>query len=140
MLNDRSKNKVMKMKTNAIVVKAGQRFELPLVISKSGTSVHWVFHSKGYDIRFGFLKGTNKESFVAITAYPPDTPQQGKIVFEEVGEYFLVWDNTYSWFHEKNVVYSVDIVLPELTLDEKVACARYMCLCICECLVLFWRI
>lgn len=75
-----------------------------------------------------------------ITAYPPDTPQQGKVVFEEVGEYFLVWDNTYSWFHEKNVVYSVDIVLPELTLDEKVACARYMCLCICECLVLFWRI
>lgn len=126
-LTSRSKNKVMKMKTNAVTVKAGQTFELPLVISKSGTTVHWVFHSKGYDIRFGIAKspaGPSREYFVGNNVYPPDAPQQGKVVFDDVGEYFLVWDNTYSWFHEKNVVYSVEIVLPDLTLDERVECAR----------------
>ena len=62
---------------------------------------------------------------MANTAYPPDCPQQGKIVFEEAGEYFFIWDNTYSWIREKNVVYSIEIVLPEETLEEKVACSRY---------------
>ena len=117
----------MKMKTNAVVVKAGTTFDLPIVISKPGTTVHWVFHSKGYDVRFGIVKGGNKaarEYFVANTVYAPDTPQQGKVVFDTPGNYFLVWDNTYSWFNEKNVVYSVDIVLPDLILDERVACAR----------------
>ena len=117
----------MKMKTNSVTVKAGQTFELPLVITKPGTTVHWVFHSKGYDIRFGIAKTnstTNREYFVSNSVYPADTPQQGKVVFSDAGEYYLVWDNTYSWFHEKTVVYSIEIVLPDLTLDERVECAR----------------
>lgn len=112
------------MKTNAITVKAGRTFELPIVISKPGTTVHWVFHSKVYDIRFGIVKGTNGEHFVDNTVYAPDTPQQGKVAFPEAGDYYLVWDNSYSWFHEKNIVYSVEIVQPDLTIEERVACSR----------------
>ncbi|KAK8793242.1 hypothetical protein WA588_006209 [Blastocystis sp. NMH] len=119
-----SQNKVLKMKTNAITVKAGRTFELPIVISKPGTTVHWVFHSKVYDIRFGIVKGTDGEHFVDNTVYAPDTPQQGKVVFPEAGDYYLVWDNSYSWFHEKNIVYSVEIVQPDLTIEERVACSR----------------
>ena len=117
----------MKMKTTAITIKAGTSFELPVMVSKPGTTVHWVFHTKGYDIRFGIARGrpgSNREFLVANTTYAPDSPQQGKIVFPDAGDYFLVWDNTYSWIREKNVVYSVDIILPDLTLDEQVECAK----------------
>ena len=126
----RNKNKIMKLKTTAITIKAGTSFELPLMITKRNTTVHWVFYTKTYDIHFGIAKeGKEKERqyIVANTAYPPDCPQQGKIVFEEAGEYSFIWDNTYSWLREKEVVYSVEIVLPELTLDERVACSRYRC-------------
>ena len=46
------------------------------------------------------------------------------MVFPEAGDYYLVWDNSYSWFHEKNIVYSVEIVQPDLTIEERVACSR----------------
>ena len=124
----RNKNKIMKLKTTAITIKAGTSFELPLMVTKPNTTVHWVFHTKVYDIHFGIAKegeGKERQYVVVNTAYPPDCPQQGKIVFEEAGEYFFIWDNTYSWIREKNVVYSIEIVLPEETLEEKVACSRY---------------
>ena len=125
----RNKNKIMKLKTTAITIKAGTSFEMPLMITKPNTTVHWVFYTRGYDIHFGIAKeGKEKERqyVVANTAYPPDCPQQGKIVFAETGEYSFIWDNTYSWLREKEVVYSVEIVLPALTLDERVACSRYL--------------
>lgn len=115
------------MKTTEITIKAGNSFELPLMVSKPGTTVHWVFHTKGFDIRFGIAKGrvgTKREFLVANTSYAPDAPQQGKVTFPDAGDYFLIWDNTYSWIREKHVVYSVEIVFPELTLDEKVECAK----------------
>lgn len=130
----RTKSKIMKLKTTAITIKAGTSFELPLMITKPNTTVHWVFYTKSYDIHFGIAKeGKEKERqyIVANTAYPPDCPQQGKIVFAEAGEYSFIWDNTYSWLREKEVVYSVEIILPELTLDERVTCSRHICECDC---------
>ena len=115
------------MKTTEITIKAGTIFEMPLIVTKPGTTVHWVFHTKGYDIRFGIAKGRagpNREFLVANTNYAPDAPQQGKVSFPTADDYFLVWDNSYSWIREKHVVYSVEIVLPELTLNEHVECAR----------------
>lgn len=115
------------MKTTEITIKAGTSFELPLMLSKKGTVVHWVFHTKGYDIRFGIAKGrpgADREFLVANTSYAPDSPQQGKVTLPDTGDYFLVWDNSYSWIREKHVLYSVEIVLPELTVMEKVECAR----------------
>ena len=61
----------MKMKTTAITIKAGTSFELPVMVSKPGTTVHWVFHTKGYDIRFGIARGrpgSNREFLVANMA------------------------------------------------------------------------
>ena len=116
------------MKTTEITIKAGTTFEMPLLVSKPGTTVHWVFHTKGYDIRFGIAKnkaGADREYIVSNTSYSPDSPQQGKVTFPTAGDYFLVWDNTYSWIREKHVVYSVEIVFPDLTLEEQTECARY---------------
>lgn len=52
----------MKLKTTAITIKAGTSFEMPLMITKPNTTVHWVFYTRGYDIHFGIAKeGKEKE-------------------------------------------------------------------------------
>ena len=115
------------MQSTDVIVKAGKEFILPIMVSKAGTTIHWVFHTNTYDIHFGIAKlNENNERvwIVANTAYPPSDPQQGKVVIKEPGNYFLVWDNTYSWFHEKSVFYSIETIMPEPTVDEQVTCAR----------------
>lgn len=119
----------MKMQATDVIIKAGKEFVLPVMVSKAGTTIHWVFHTTVYDIHFGIAKlneNNEREWVVANTPYPPSDPQQGKVVLENPGNYYLVWDNTYSWFHEKSVYYSIEIVMPEPTVDERVDCARYV--------------
>ena len=122
-----AKNKVLKMTTTSVTVKAGTSFELPLRIEKAETIVNWTFKCKGYDIYYGIshAEANGKHNYViASTSYTPDAEHKGSVTFHKEGEYFLVWDNSYSWLREKNVEYSVEIIRPDLTPHEMVACSK----------------
>lgn len=125
LFNDAHKRIVVQ--SPSVIVKAGTVFEIPLIILKSNTLVSWSYKTEAYDIKFGISKPVGKgerEYLVENKVYKPDTQHHGKAIFPTVGNYVLVWDNTYSWRREKVLQYQVEICLPEPTIEDLVDCSR----------------
>ena len=117
----------MRVNSAAVVVPAGSMFQLPVMIPKAGTRIRWSFRIKDYDCLFGIASRPNQfadDYVMKKQLIAPDVDAKGSIVVTDQGTIYLVWDNSYSWFHEKNIVYSVEIVQPDLTIEERVACSR----------------
>ncbi|XP_069921917.1 SEC14-like protein 4 [Oryctolagus cuniculus] len=94
-----------------------------------GCVLRWQFASDGGDISFGvFLKTKMGERQRAgeMTAVLPSqrynahlVPEDGSLTCAEAGVYVLRFDNTFSLVHSKHVSYTVEVLLPDQTLLEK---------------------
>nr|XP_002719753.2 putative SEC14-like protein 6 [Oryctolagus cuniculus] len=94
-----------------------------------GCVLRWQFASDGGDIGFGvFLKTKMGERQRAgeMTAVLPSqrynahlVPEDGSLTCAEAGVYVLRFDNTFSLVHSKHVSYTVEVLLPDQTLLEK---------------------
>lgn len=131
----------MKLKTSEVIINAGDAFELPILIHKPNTILQWVFHSQDYDIDF-YITGKEGSNVVQDETevvdgeeneeeeeeeipdllesqrYAATVPHEGQLTIPEAGMYYIVWDNSYSWLREKHIVYSIELVFPEPTVEE----------------------
>ena len=85
------------------------------------------FISKGYsiDFRIAFESETGEQVLVfPNTTYQNDVQQEVKTVLLKPGMYYIIWDNSNSWFRERIVEYTIHITLPDLDVQETVSCSR----------------
>lgn len=117
----RNENKVFSIKSAAVLIKAGGSFILPILVLRPRTILHWTFKSNEYDVIFGISKVRKpkaEEWLYPSKLVDANTEFSGNICIERPGEYYCVWDNSYSWIREKSIVYSIQSVLPDPGVDE----------------------
>lgn len=103
---------------------------------EAGTKVSWQFKVAANDVNFfAFfspatvdvatleLKSTIPYGHKVIIAPHRTAAEAGEFVASAEGHVTLVWDNSFSWFHNKTVMKQVDLVEPEHVTAAAVASA-----------------
>lgn len=100
-------------RTNGTNVVISDEWVLPVPVANSHTLVSFTFETTGGDINFSMVFiGLNSEEEVLI---PPERiqsdvePFEDSIELETPGTLILLWDNSYSWLHKKELSYSLQI-------------------------------
>ncbi|GFS98173.1 SEC14-like protein 2 [Nephila pilipes] len=91
--------------------------EVVVDVDEAGSIIEWEFETKTRDIGFGlFYKEMDgdEERVVELVALQrletEDFSETGMYKCEKVGEYVILFDNSYSWLRSKEVFYRVNIV------------------------------
>ncbi|GIX90915.1 SEC14-like protein 2 [Caerostris extrusa] len=100
------------------VIECGTVFKVECVVPESNSSLQWDYQTVGYDVCFGisFKKDQNEESKRILSPRRVEShriPESGNFSCEEAGIYELVFDNSYSWFTRKELIYKVAVIPPE---------------------------
>ncbi|KAG8190658.1 hypothetical protein JTE90_001267 [Oedothorax gibbosus] len=92
-------------------------------VDKSGSFLEWEFETKNRDIGFGlyFKESEGSKTIELIPKQRMDTdyePEVGMYKCEKPGTYIIVFDNSYSWIHSKDIFYKVKILGPQNDCDD----------------------
>ncbi|KFM68619.1 SEC14-like protein 2, partial [Stegodyphus mimosarum] len=92
--------------------------DIKFEVKEIGSFIQWEFETKCRDIGFGLYLKTSKENKLIelIPKQRIDTSfesETGMYKCEKAGTYILTFDNTYSWFHSKEIYLRATIVRPE---------------------------
>ncbi|GFU19199.1 SEC14-like protein 4 [Nephila pilipes] len=93
-----------------LIVARSSKEEINFVVSKVGSLLEWEFELKDRDIDFSlYFKENNLEDCVElIRKQRIDTCYETEKCFfkcEKLGIYTIVFDNTYSWIHQKEIYF-----------------------------------
>ena len=105
-------------------VRARTTAQVPIVVRQSRAILCWIFKTESYDINFGIYFHPGEEVVACHTTElncvhalqrcdSQVVPDKGDIMCMTPGTYILYWDNTYSWFRNKEVQYICDLVEPD---------------------------
>ncbi|CAL1279022.1 unnamed protein product [Larinioides sclopetarius] len=90
--------------------------EITFKVEEGNSFLEWEFQTSNRDIDFSLVfRGKSQEDFGLIEIIPKqriDTtiePEKGVIKCEKVGDYSIVFDNSNSWIHSKEVHYRAGI-------------------------------
>lgn len=98
------------------VIQPGECFEVPFHVDSPEATLRWQFKTKSHDIGFSVLfkpvgndddDGKEKVAYSRITA--TKSAKSGSLVCDRPGTYICTFDNSYSRFREKTLVYMVGI-------------------------------
>ena len=109
-----------------VPVQAKSSAQVPITVRQPKAILCWIFKTESYDIDFAiyFQPGeevapchlTELNCVHALERCDSHVvPEKGDIMCVTPGTYILYWDNTYSWFHNKEVRYICEIVEPNTT-------------------------
>jgi len=101
------------------VIKAGASRTVECKVEDKGTIVSWIFRTRKNDIQFSviFVNKDNKSTTIAEAKRVDAASHQIEGGFEapEPGVIHLKWDNSYSMFSSKEIIYRLDVVKKETT-------------------------
>lgn len=103
------------------VIEAGTMFQLPVAVIKPKSVIAWTFTLIDYDCYFGISSMRNQEDDeypVRKKLVSANTECSGTFVASKPGTYYLVWDNSYSWFRPRTVRYSFAVKNPPPSAEE----------------------
>ncbi|KAM9096077.1 SEC14-like protein 4 [Sarcophilus harrisii] len=120
----------MKMQyEHTVCINRGSSHQVEIEILFPGCVLRWQFLLDGPDIGVGiYLKtkmGERQRAREMIEVVPtqkyssPLIPEDGTLTCTEQGVYVLRFDNTYSLIHSKKVSYTVEVLLPDKNIEEK---------------------
>ncbi|CAM6124898.1 unnamed protein product [Calypogeia fissa] len=93
------------------IIAAGKSFEVSVKVESEGSLVAWDFRlTSGKDVGFKVEFSNDSGSKLPILPYQRYELNQGDFYSPQVGQYTLIWDNSYSNFYRKVVRYKVDII------------------------------
>ena len=106
-----------------VPVQARSSAQILIEVKEPRSVLCWVFKTENYDINFGiYFQPLDKVVACHITelkcVWAPQrcdshiVPDKGDIMCITPGTYVLYWDNSYSWFHNKEIQYICNIVEP----------------------------
>lgn len=128
--------------TSGVVIKAGARFQLPVVCAKQGWRVVWTFKVKedDADVAFSLTRdgSSDPEKKEALVIVEPQRVASLSGIFEVNADdttLLFEWDNSFSWLNEKTLDYHVSIQEPlspekqQVRVDERRLEAHVQILC-----------
>ncbi|XP_074139812.1 SEC14-like protein 4 [Sminthopsis crassicaudata] len=121
----------MKMQyEHTVSINRGSSHQVEIEILFPGCVLRWQFLLDGPDIGVGiYLKtkmGERQRAKEMVEVVPsqkfssPLVPEDGTLTCAEQGVYVLRFDNTYSLIHSKKVSYTVEVLLPDKAIEEKI--------------------
>ncbi|XP_040207973.1 SEC14-like protein 2 [Rana temporaria] len=115
---------------NNTTINRGSSQQMEYEILFPGCVLRWQFQSDGGDIGFGVFRktkpGERQKAGEMAEAVPNErynahmVPEDGSLTCPEAGTYVLRFDNTYSFIHAKKVSYTVEVLLPDRSSEEKI--------------------
>ncbi|KAM6422848.1 SEC14-like protein 2 isoform 1-T1 [Liasis olivaceus] len=115
---------------HSVIVNRGSTQQLEYEILFPSCVLRWQFMSDGADIGFGvYLKtkvGARQHAGEMTEVYPNQrynahlVPEDGSLTCADAGIYVLRFDNTYSYLHAKKISYTVEVLLPDKKLEQKI--------------------
>jgi len=90
----------------SVTVSRGAKHEVEITVDKTNALVSWVFSVKHYDIGFEILAGQERQVLVPMQRYN-SVETKGQFTATTPGPYFFIWDNSFAYFHKKNVTYQI---------------------------------
>ena len=121
----------MTINSEAVVINAGSKLWIPILLVKPNSILSWTFTIKDYNCGFGIAnseKDIEEEYIVPKDYYDADEEVTGSVVIENPGTVYLCWDNSYSWIRSKTIVYSFSIEQPNDLIEEKHISSAYLIL------------
>lgn len=89
-----------------VLVPHGQTHAVPIKVTQTLSRISFGFCSNHYDIGC-YISGlpADREWSKSKRFSSNVTPVNGQVLVTDVGEYTLVFDNSYSWFKSKQIYY-----------------------------------
>lgn len=101
---------MIKWKTTSITIQEGQKFILPINIEENNQKLVWSFNIFNFNILFSviieYLNG-NSDYFIFEREISRGTEESEMLVPCDCRKIYLIWDNSYSWYTEKIISYSI---------------------------------
>jgi len=93
-----------------VSIKAGSSHKHEVEITKGPVTLNWEFTVQHYDIKFSIVKeGVSIVDVASFKASSQKVTGSLEVAEEEVGMYSLIWDNSYSYWHGKTVIFRLTI-------------------------------
>nr|DBA22792.1 TPA: hypothetical protein GDO54_013794 [Pyxicephalus adspersus] len=113
-----------------VTINRGSSQQTEYEILFPGCVLRWQFQSDGGDIGFGVFRktkpGERQKAGEMAEVVPNErynshmVPEDGSLTCAEAGTYVLRFDNTYSFIHAKKVSFTVEVLLPDRSSEEKI--------------------
>ncbi|GBN30079.1 hypothetical protein AVEN_265792-1 [Araneus ventricosus] len=106
------RNKSLSLESNVerLTVMPFSKEKITFEVTEENSFLEWEFETKSRDIDFSLLfSGESPVDSELVELIPKqridtsDEPEKGCFKCEKVGRYTIVFDNSYSWFHSKEV-------------------------------------
>ncbi|GFQ71796.1 SEC14-like protein 2 [Trichonephila clavata] len=101
-----------------ITVEKQSKFQVPIYIQYADSILHWEYEVKVNDIGFGLIVETNSSDLPEKELIPVHKvltelkSETGMYRCKEVGTYYIIFDNSYSWFSSKEIYYRTWVTYP----------------------------
>ncbi|GFT49348.1 SEC14-like protein 2 [Nephila pilipes] len=100
-----------------IIVTRFSKKEISFEVTEAGSYLEWEFETQDKDIGFSlnFRRNAFEEPDALVPKQRIDTcykPEKGLFKCNEIGMYTLVFDNSYSWIHPKEIYYRARLRSP----------------------------
>lgn len=119
-----------KWKSNEIIIIAGEKFTFPIYVERPGSELKYYFETRENDIDFHIeleCDDGTKEDIIPLARKQSNVqPEEGRIKIEKSGKLIITWDNSFSWFNDKTVVYTLELELPLPTKNDLSAKTMYI--------------
>lgn len=92
----------------------GDKLSKEIIVDVPGSALRWEFLTQNYDIDFGvfFNENDKKKAVVPMSKVNSHTiTEDGFVTCEKTGVYEVVFSNV-SWFSDKDVYYSIEVLTP----------------------------
>ncbi|KAL4471309.1 hypothetical protein ABPG73_018222 [Tetrahymena malaccensis] len=109
-------------------IDAGSFYYYNILVTKQDTIIYWSFKTLNYDIKFGLFKMETLSNELQIDSYEEEKqikaivklqkadshkePVMAYSLVSQPGYYRIVFDNTYSYWREKELLYTIQVLEP----------------------------
>ncbi|GIY75919.1 SEC14-like protein 2 [Caerostris extrusa] len=107
-----------------LIVSRKSKTPIELEVDESGSTIEYEFETDSKDIGFGlFYKETANNKCECVELIPKQridthlSSETGLFLCDKAGIYMLMFDNTYSWIHQKEIYYKVQVSPPVINLN-----------------------
>ncbi|GIY49267.1 SEC14-like protein 2 [Caerostris darwini] len=98
-----------------ITIDRQSSFKIPIFVEYPGSVLFWEYETKTHDIGFGLTLENESQNEDVIPVHKVETENKsetGQYRCKTAGTYTIIFDNSYSWFHSKELYYRTWVIDP----------------------------
>ncbi|CAL1279019.1 unnamed protein product [Larinioides sclopetarius] len=118
-MQNKKKSLILESNVKSLMVMPFSKEEITFEVTEENSFLEWEFETKNRNIDFSLAyRRESSEDFELTELIPKqrfdtsDESEKGCLKCENLGQYTIVFDNSYSWFHSKEVYYRAGIKNP----------------------------